>query len=311
MRKWILLLLVAGCGSGAVSDPANKPPLPVVLPVSVSPPSATTYSKFPITFQVSGGNGAYIVSSDNQFVTGTITVSNGSFTVVPNTVTVDTSVGLHVRDTVTPIGAIVPLMVKPIASAPLQAQPATIAFQGVAAGTCASDIGADVIVTGGSPPYAISQPAAFAISPIAVSSNPGRFTIRATGQCSSGAQIAVVDSVGAAVSVTASNALSSTPVPTPPTPPAFAVSPTAVALASCTDAARVTLIGGTGSYFATSGNDAVLASVEIGGDGIFRGIMRRNSGETTLASVQVAFSDGQRVIPVTVTLEVTARGLCP
>jgi hypothetical protein len=194
--------------------------------------------------------------------------------------------------------------IAPSSNAPLNAQPNTIVFQGVQANTCASGISADVIVFGGRPPYSISQPGSFQVAPTLVTNNPGRFTVTAIGQCSAGSQIAVVDGNGATVTVTASNVLSAVqPAPTP-TVPTFTVSPGSVTLASCGDVANVAITGGSGSYFAASGNSQVTAIV-TGNAGVIRRL--RNSvppgPQTAPASVDVAFSDGitSRIVNVTVT----------
>lgn len=276
-------------------------------PISVSPSSATLYSNLPTTFVVSGGNGAYFVTSSNQGVVPNVPFFGNSFVVVPNTVAADTPVTLSVGDTGTSIPVAVALVVKPITTAPLSAKPGTIAFQGIAPGTCASGIDADVIVSGGNPPYAISQPGVFNVFPLVVTTNPGRFTVRATGQCSAGAQIAVVDTAGGSATVTASNILSTAPAPTPPAQTAFAVSPTTVTLTGCKDVARILIVGGSGSYIVASGNDSVLAGVESNNTGA----IRRAPALQAPATVLVAFSDGVTVRNVTVTLETAAQGLCP
>jgi hypothetical protein len=198
--------------------------------------------------------------------------------------------------------------IAPSSNAPLNAQPNTIAFKGRDAGTCASGISADVIVFGGRPPYQISQPGPFSINPIVVATSGGRFTVTATGQCSSGSQIAVVDANGATVTVTASNALSDAVVPTPPTPTAFSVTPDTVTLSSCTDVASVILVGGTGNYFAASGNSAVSATVN-GTQGVIRRTQNATTGPVT-SPVSVAFSDGQTARQVTVNLTGTGAGIC-
>jgi hypothetical protein len=203
------------------------------------------------------------------------------------------------------------ISIAPSSNAPLNAQPNTIQFKGQAANTCSNGISADVIVFGGRPPYQISQPGPFSINPIVVTTSGGRFTVTSTGQCSSGSQIAVVDANGATVTVTASNALSDVVAPTPPTPTAFSASPDAVTLNSCSDVANVVLVGGTGSYFAASGNSAVTASVNGS-----QGAIRRTPGTgITPGPVSVAFSDGQTTRQVTVTLTAfgapPANGACP
>lgn len=194
--------------------------------------------------------------------------------------------------------------IAPSSNAPLNAQPNTIVFQGVAANTCASGISADVIVFGGRPPYSISQPGSFQVSPTLVTSNPGRFTVTAIGFCSAGSQIAVVDTNGATVTVTASNTISSVPAPPAPTPVTFTVSPSSVTLTNCDDVANVAITGGSGSYFAASGNSQVTASVP-GNTGVIRRLKNATppGPRTAPASVDVTFSDGitSRVVNVSVT----------
>ena len=216
---------------------------------------------------------------------------------------------LQVTDTVSGFTQRASVTIAPSSNAPLNAQPSTIVFQGTSPQTCASGISADVIVFGGRPPYLISQPGSFTVSPTIVTQNGGRFTVTATGQCSAGSQIAVVDGNGATVSVTASNALSAVPVPTPPTPTAFSVAPTSVRLNTCSDEATVILSGGTTSYFASSGDGAIQASVS-GNNGFIR---RKPGSAAPLADeARVAFSDGRSTAEVTVTLQNNARnGNCP
>lgn len=199
--------------------------------------------------------------------------------------------------------------IAPSSNAPLNAQPATINFQGVAANTCASGISADVIVFGGRPPYQISQPGSFNVAPIVVTNSGGRFTISATGQCSPGSAIAVVDSNGNTVSVTATNTLSAVAPPEPSDPP-FAVSTTALTLNSCTAIGNVGLTGGTGSYFGASGDSGVKVEV----NGSVASIQRdeKIGGYSDPTSVNVTFSDGSATKIVRVRLEGDGATLvCP
>lgn len=201
--------------------------------------------------------------------------------------------------------------IAPSSNAPLNAQPATITFQGVAANTCASGISADVIVFGGRPPYQISQPGSFNVSPTVVTSSGGRFTITAIGQCSAGSAIAVVDSSGATASVTASNALSAV---TPPDPvePAFEVSPRTVTLNSCQAVGNFALTGGEGTYFAASGNTAVnlvvTGSVASAQRAAGSGTLIPTPPATTVTVVGT-LSDGKT--PKTVNIILSGPGLGP
>ena len=193
-------------------------------------------------------------------------------------------------------------------TAPLSATPSPVTFQGTAAGTCASGITADVIVSGGKPPYQISQPAGFSVTPLVLNASGGRFSITANGQCTSGANIAVVDAAGSSVTVTVVNKLSDASTPTPV---AFSVAPSTVSLSSCNDVANVVLIGGSGSYIASSGNGAVLVSVSSTSSGGVGSIQRAPGAAPGVTSVSVAFSDGKTTQPVTVTLAGAALGNCP
>lgn len=410
--------LVAGCGSGAV----GAPPAPAAQePITITPSTATLYSELPSKFQLSGGNGAYIVTSSDQAalpISGTFVGSE--LTVIPNSVAAETQVVLTVRDTgssapvsatlvvrprtisnvltITPSASQSPacgtslcaggdaevkavlsqnglalanrpvkfeiisgdvrfinpvaggaetlvnsvsiktdasgtaririralnnapaqtaiiqltdessgfvqqasVTIAPVGLTALSANPTTLSFQGVAAGTCASNVSADVIVTGGKPPYQASQATGYIVTPQTVDSSGGRFTISPTGVCTGTTTIAIVDSAGAAVNVVVENRVSSA------TETEFAVSPATVSLNSCTDTANVTLIGGTGNYFASSGNGAVSASANNG-----IGVIHRNAGGAPgTSAVAVAFSDGKASRTVTVTLSGEALGSCP
>jgi hypothetical protein len=191
--------------------------------------------------------------------------------------------------------------IAPSSNAPLNAQPATIVFQGVDAGTCASGISADVIVFGGRPPYLISQPGSFSVFPTVVTQNGGRFTVGATGQCSAGSQIAVVDGNGATVSVTASNKLSDLPVPTPTA--AFLVSPSSGTLSGCTSVANFTLSGGSGSYIGTASDSRLVVTVN-GNIGSVKPVSPFGTLPPFLVTDKptVTFSDGKTSVSVNITV---------
>lgn len=296
--RWLLALILAGCGSGAVTDPSTVPTPPAL---SVTPASATAYPGLPTSFLIGGGSGTFTVISDNQAVVANPSITGNAFAVVPNPVTAPTTVKLFVQDGSSSVT--VPLTVQPIATVALTAQPTTLAFQGTLPGTCSFNVSADVLVYGGKPPYVVTQPAAFLVNPTTITSNPGRLTVTTTGQCAPATSIAIVDSAGASTTVTASNTLST--ATTPPTP-AFSVSPTTVALIGCKDVARVILVGGSGHYFAASGNDTVFATIE----GQNTGLIRRNTAPAAPSTLQVVFSDGMTTVPVTVNLATAAQGSC-
>jgi len=111
-----LLAVLASCGSGAVggNPPANDPARVTILPGD----GTVIYSGQPATFTLSGGTGAYIVSSSNPSVLPVDSASRNatSITVVANPVAADTTVTLSVRDTGT----------APIATASVTVKPGTI-----------------------------------------------------------------------------------------------------------------------------------------------------------------------------------------
>ena len=214
---------------------------------------------------------------------------------------------LQVTDVATGFNQRTSFAIAPSSNAPLNAQPSTINFQGVTASTCASGISADVIVFGGRPPYQISQPGSFLVSPTTVIHSGDRFTVTAIGQCTAGTPIAVVDSNGATVSVNASNLLSAVEPVDPPEPPAarFGVSSRTAALTSCSAIANITLSGGSGTYFATSGDSRVKVIV----NGNLGSISAGANADPGMGSVPVTFSDGEATVPVIVDLTVLDTGL--
>ncbi|MFZ3322126.1 MAG: hypothetical protein WA190_07115 [Usitatibacter sp.] len=112
----IALIVIAGLSacSGAVggSPPVNDPTRITILPASTD--GAVAYSGLPFTFTISGGTGAYIVSSSNQAIIAASGSINGSaLTVTPSPVLVDTTVTITVRDTGTTPTATTTVTVKP------------------------------------------------------------------------------------------------------------------------------------------------------------------------------------------------------
>ena len=106
--------VLASCGSGGVSGP-----VPVTDPgrITILPDTAILYSGLPTTFTISGGTGAYIVSSSNQSVVAANgPIARSTLTVIPANVTVDTAVTLTVRDTGT----------APLVTASLTVRPGTV-----------------------------------------------------------------------------------------------------------------------------------------------------------------------------------------
>ena len=198
-------------------------------------------------------------------------------------------------------------------NAPLTVLPTSISFTGPDFNTCASGVSADIIVLGGRPPYQITQPSGFTVTPALVTNSGGHFTITANGVCAEtgafadtgGVLVAIVDANGANTSIRIFN--NRAPVAGNAAP--FAVAPTNVTLDSCNAVATVALIGGAGpgSYFSASGSSAVRVDI-----GTNAATIRRASGTTTTtSSIPVAFSDGKTVLNVTVNLSGAGLGACP
>ena len=135
--------VIASCGSGGVSGP-----VPVNDPsrITILPDTAILYSGLATTFTISGGTGAYIVSSSNQSVVAASgPIARTTLTVIPANVTVDTAVTLTVRDTGT----------TPLATASLTVRPGTVANDisiipsSTQGGDCAPALcsGGDAVVT--------------------------------------------------------------------------------------------------------------------------------------------------------------------
>lgn len=108
---------LSSCGSGGVSGPppVNDPTRITILPAGTTTAPVIAFSGLPTTFALSGGTGAYIVSSDNQ---AAIQVPSGAIngstlTVIPNPVVSDTTVTISVRDTGTAPVATSVVTVKP------------------------------------------------------------------------------------------------------------------------------------------------------------------------------------------------------
>lgn len=215
------------------------------------------------------------------------------------------------------------IAIAPSSNAPLTVRPTAIQFTGPNSTTCSSGVSADIVIIGGRPPYQVTQPPGFAVSPSIVTNSGGRVTVRSTGQCAltsaggndGGQTIAIIDNNGATASVLVHN----DPAPSTVQPSPFVAAPLAVTLASCQDVANIALAGGSGSYFAASGNSALFAGVVTTGSSFSsgtQGVIYRQRGtppgtQKPPASIPVSFSDGQTVQTVTVSLTGEAADPCP
>lgn len=191
--------------------------------------------------------------------------------------------------------------ITPASSGPLSAQPNSITFRGRDSTACANGISAEIFVVGGRPPYTVSLPAGFNVSPTTINASGGRFVVTAMGQCAT-AQIAVVDSIGATSTVSVTNALGSDTSNTA----ALTVGPTALTLDSkCSSIASAIVANGLGSYFALSGSEYLTASVGGNVVSIRRAVTTAPTPAPPTTSIPVAVSDGRAVITITVTVPST------
>jgi hypothetical protein len=148
-----LFAVLASCGSGAVggNPPATDPARVTIL----TGDGTVIYSEQPATFTLSGGTGAYIVSSSNPSVLSVDSAARNatSITVVANPVPADTTVTISVRDTGTAPIATASVTVKPgTINNDIQITPSSTQSSGCPAGTLCS--GGDALVS-----VTLSQPA--------------------------------------------------------------------------------------------------------------------------------------------------------
>lgn len=235
---------------------------------------------------------------------------------------------IQVTDTSSGFVQTASITVAPSSNAPLTVRPTAIQFTGPNSTTCSSGVSADIVVIGGRPPYQITQPPGFTVSPLILSNSGGRVTVTSTGQCArtgstaggvtipdAGQTISIIDNNG----VTASVVVHNDPAPSTVQTAAFVVSPKEVTLDTCQTTATIALAGGSGSYFAASGNSAVFAGVTTSGSsfstGAFGVIYRQRNTPSPPGAVQtpviVSFSDGQSVQDVKVNLFGAGAGFCP
>jgi hypothetical protein len=181
--------------------------------------------------------------------------------------------------------------------------PTSVTFVGPNQDQCSIGAASDFYIFGGAPPYTVSNtdPQDFTATPTFVSNSGGNFTVSANGGCVAvpGAPIVTRDSLGRTVTVTVANKLGTRAATSP-----FQVAPTAVTLSDCVSSASVSVVGGTGSYFANSGSSSVTALVS----GNTATIFRTRPSPPTSGPVSVAISDGISTSTVTVTLVGTGAG---
>ena len=183
--------------------------------------------------------------------------------------------------------------------------PSSFTFTGALTTECGTGVG-DFFVFGGSPPYnAQSSDPNVAVRAVNANAQPGKFELTASnpGICLTNATIVVTDAVGAHSTVTVTTSPGSTAPPAPP-PPALTASPSSVTIATCGSSASVTVIGGTGTYSASSTLPDI--STTVSGNTV---TITRNTGDVANqpASQAVRITDGSTIVTVTANVPI----FCP
>ncbi|HEX4942810.1 MAG TPA: hypothetical protein VFV55_00555 [Usitatibacteraceae bacterium] len=175
---------------------------------------------------------------------------------------------------------------------PLTLIPTSVTFTGGLTTQCGGG-SADIFIFGGTPPYTVAASNGISVSAVTPTIFGGRFTINVSGGgggfspigtavCPTGLSVVVADSAGA----TAVLPVSSEPGTT--TLPALTAVPSSIAVLGCGQSVGVTVVGGTGSFTASSQHARVTAAI---------------SGNTlTLTRLT---GDGATIYPVTGTASVT------
>ncbi|MFZ3322125.1 MAG: hypothetical protein WA190_07110 [Usitatibacter sp.] len=184
----------------------------------------------------------------------------------------------------------------------MTAIPSTFTFTG-AAGVCGSGSG-DFFVSGGVPPYhAVSSSSQVAV--VSDDNGQGHFTLTTAGAPCGSYSIIITDSGNsnpvnsATVTVTISAGAVVAP-PTPPTPTPLTAAPSSVTLA-CGTSSTVTVVGGSGTYSATSTAPGYITSIVTGNTVT---ITRRGDDTTnpplTTTSQSVNITDGASIATIAV-----------
>ncbi len=179
--------------------------------------------------------------------------------------------------------------------------PSTVTFKGNFTTDCG--VGqADIYVFDGVTPYfATSSNPAISVTPQS-GTNPGRITVSASSinpPCPS-ATVIITDGAGSRGTVTVTSTPGSVTPPAPPEPP-VSITPSSITLA-CGGSGSVSVIGGSGTYSASSANSAITALIS----GNTLTVTRVNSG-TVPVPATVFVTDGATIA----SLSVTSPATCP
>ncbi|HLX24954.1 MAG TPA: hypothetical protein VKR38_16520 [Usitatibacter sp.] len=209
---------------------------------------------------------------------------------------------IRVTATASGVNTLYSFLIIPGAASPLTAIPSSFTFTG-SGSSCGNGSG-DFIVTGGTPPYkAQSSDPNIAV----VQKDPTTFTLTYSNPnppCATGSVIIVTDSAG---STPAQVTVTSTAGAAGGGASAVQASPTTITLASCGASAPITVVGGSGTYSATSTAPGYLGIAVSGGTVT---VTRRadDLGAPPIAASQIInITDGTTNASVTATVPTT----CP
>lgn len=192
-------------------------------------------------------------------------------------------------------------------TATLTVIPSSLTFTGPDNVTCGTGE-ADVFVFDGTPPYnAGSSNPNVVVIPIAASSNPGVFRLRAVNSnvCLTNATVVFTDRFGARATATVTTAVGATAPPAPPTPP-VTVTPNTMTL-GCGQSGSAVVTGGKPPYSASSSTPGVTAVVAGSTLTINRAAVGSTGASTATTTATVNVTDGTTIAAVTVTVPTT----CP
>jgi hypothetical protein len=182
--------------------------------------------------------------------------------------------------------------------------PATVTFTGTLSTRCGMGT-ADVMITGGTPPYTVTPIGGLAVSPTTVGASGGVFSVTAplaAAPCSTNTSVVVTDSRGSITTLTVTIAAGSA------TAPALAVAPATIASLACGTSSPVTVIGGAGPLSATSSHPRITATLS----GTTLTVTRLSPDPLPLGSypgtATVTVTDGTTISTITVTA--TPTGGC-
>jgi hypothetical protein len=181
--------------------------------------------------------------------------------------------------------------------------PSSLTFTGPADNTCASSAQANVSIFGGSPPYQVAGGSSgFTVTPTVVGTNGGTFQIflASTPQCLTNFPIAVTDATGRTITMLLSNQAGSGSLP----PTAVRAEPATLSLlcgaGGTPNSATVVIVGGTGTFAASSNHPRVSANAVQRVVTIRREIADGAVVYPTSALVTVTDGNSSAVVTVTV-----------